>query len=261
MTVTNLHSVRARALLFGILATVCFAASAKAESVEHLTLRGKVQSLHIYGAPAGEPVVLSSGDGGWIHLAPQLGQLLAGRGFYVVGVDSKAYLESFTEGTSTLSEADVTRDYQALIAYATQPSHKRALLIGVSEGAGLSMLASLGPRSMIEGVIGLGLGDANELGWRWRDALIYVTHGVPNEPLFSARAIAGRIASLPFAVINSTHDEYVAQAEIDAIVAAAAEPKRLWMIDAADHRFSNQPVELARRLDEAVSWIRENRQR
>lgn len=83
-------------------------------------------------------------------------------------------------------------------------------------------------------------------------------HGVPNEPTFSTRELAARVAPAPLAVINSTHDEFVSSDEVARIVAAAANPKRLWMIDAADHRFSNQPDELNRRLLEAIDWIRQN---
>ena len=47
---------------------------------------------------AGAPVIVSSGDGGWIHLGPHVAEILAARGYFVVGFDVKAYLESFTAG-------------------------------------------------------------------------------------------------------------------------------------------------------------------
>ena len=86
----------------------------------------------------------------------------------------------------------------------------------MSEGAGLSVLAATDPRTKraIAGVIGLGLPDLNELGWRWRDSLIYVTHGTPNEPTFSAAAIVDRVASTPLGAIHSTRDEFVPLAEV-----------------------------------------------
>src|SRR6187401_3692199 len=68
-----------------------------------LTLRGTRQTLHLYGPPRGAPVILLSGDGGWIHLGPQVAQMLAARGLFVVGVDSRAYLESFTSATAALT--------------------------------------------------------------------------------------------------------------------------------------------------------------
>lgn len=251
---------RISAALLGILAFLFLSPplEAAAQAAAVLPIRGKAQALHVYGDRAGVPVILSSGDGGWVHLAPQVAQLLAARGYFVVGFDSKAYLESFTSGTATLRESDVPGDYRELIGYAGGGPGRKPLLIGVSEGAGLSVLAAADAsmHEEIGGVIALSLGDANELGWRWKDALIYVTHGVPNEPAFSVAAIAGRVAPTPLAVINSSRDEFVPKAEIDRIIAAGRAPKRLWVIDAADHRFSDQQPELARRLDEALAWVR-----
>jgi fermentation-respiration switch protein FrsA (DUF1100 family) len=63
------------------------------------------------------------------------------------------------------------------------------------------------------------------------------------------------VAPLPLAAIHSTHDEFVPLADAQRIVAAAREPKRLWIIEAADHRFSNALPELDRRLAEAIAWI------
>ena len=110
-------------------------------------------------------------------------------------------------------------------------------------------------REAIGGVLGLGLPDLNELGWRWRDAWIYLSHGTPNEPLFSTARLAAKVAPLPLAAIHSTHDEFVPLADVQRIVSAAGEPKRLWIVDAADHRFSDALPELDRRLVEALAWI------
>ena len=188
--------------------------------------------------------------------------MLAARGLFVIGVDSKAYLESFTTATTVLTPGDVAGDFRTLIGYASRAAGQRPLLVGISEGAGLSVLAAADPSTpAVAGVIALGLGDRNELGWRWKDAVIYVTHGVPGEPTFSAVALAERVAPTPLALISSTQDEYVPRAEVDRIMSAARAPKRLWMIDAADHRFSNQQEQLARCLAEAIAWVRENGRR
>jgi type IV secretory pathway VirJ component len=249
-----------RAMFFGIVLAWLLAGSAAVQTAERVALRGKNQTLQLYGPRTGDPVIVSSGDGGWIHLGPQVAETLAARGFFVVGFDSKTYLEAFTSGSTTLTTKDVPSDYRELIKLAGSHSTKKPILIGVSEGAALSLLAATerATKELIAGVIGLGLGDRNELGWRWRDALIYVTHRVPNEPTFSTREMAAGLTPVPLAVINSTRDEFVPSAEVSAIVAAAKEPKRLWMIEAADHRFSDHPVELTTRLLEAIDWIHKN---
>jgi hypothetical protein len=86
--------------------------------------------------------------------------------------DAKAYLASFTSGQATLGRQDEPSDYRALVEYAGRGSTHKPILIGVSEGAGLSVLAATDPvtKAAIGGVIGLGLPDKNELGWRWKDA-------------------------------------------------------------------------------------------
>ena len=229
------------------------------ERTDVLTLRGRRQTLHLYGPARGAPVILSSGDGGWIHLGPQVAQMLASRGFFVVGFDSKAYLESFTSATAALMQGDVAADFRTLIGYASGATGQQPLLVGISEGAGLSVLAAANPsRPALAGVIAIGVGDRNELGWRWKDDVIYLTHGVPSEPTFSVQALADRVAPIPLAMIASTHDEYVPEGEVDRIMAAARPPKRLWMIDAADHRFSDQQEQLARCLADAIAWVRAN---
>jgi type IV secretory pathway VirJ component len=235
-------------------------APARAEhTTATITLRGHEQTVHVYGTRgSGDPVIVSSGDGGWIHLGPQVAELLAGRGYFVVGFDVKAYLESFTSGATALRPGDEPRDYAVLAAWAAQGSVRRPILIGVSEGAGLSVLAATDPgtRQRIAGVIGLGLPDLNELGWRWRDSIIYLTHGMPKEPTFSTAAVVSHVAPAPLAAIHATHDEYVPLDEVRRVMNGAANPNRLWVVDAADHRFSDNPAELGRCLLEAIDWVR-----
>jgi fermentation-respiration switch protein FrsA (DUF1100 family) len=222
-----------------------------------ITLRGRPQTLYVYGPPAGDPVIVSSGDGGWIHLGPHIAQLLAARGFAVTGFDVRAYLASFTLGPTTLRAADEPGDYRALLQAATGLGAKKPILIGVSEGAGLSVLAATDPRAKteIQGIVGVGLPDLNELGWRWKDAITYLTHKVPNEPTFSVAAIVSDVAPIPLAAIHSTHDEYVPLAESERVLRHAAQPKRLWVVSASDHRFSDNLSEFDERLLEAIAWI------
>jgi dienelactone hydrolase len=241
---------------------VCIASAigldASAQTTDTIRIRGHAQILHLYGTRGAPPVIISSGDGGWIHLGPHVADVLAADGCFVVGFDAKAYLEDFTSRGATLRQEDEPGDYKVLADYAGRGSTHRPILIGVSEGAGLSVLAATDPRTRgaIAGVIGLGLPNRNELGWRWRDSLIYLTHGSPDEPSFSAAAIVGRMSPTPIAAIHSTRDEFVPLAEVQRVLDAAREPKRLWIVPASDHRFSNNLGEFDRRLLEAVDWIR-----
>ena len=227
---------------------------------ETISLRGHAQVLRLYGTRGAPAAIVSSGDGGWIHLGPHVADVLAANGFFVVGFDTRAYLEGFTSGGATLRPEDETGDYKVLADYAGRGSLHRPILIGVSEGAGLSVLAATDAQTKgaIAGVIGLGLPNRNELGWRWKDSLIYLTHGAPDEPSFNAASLVGRVSPTPIAAIHSTRDEFVPLAEVQQVLDAAREPKRLWIVPASDHRFSNNLREFDRRLLEAVDWIRSN---
>lgn len=232
-------------------------AVAAEQSEATISIRGKSQTLRVLGTRGGQPVVVSSGDGGWIHLAPHVADVLARHGFFVVGFDSKAYLSSFTIRDSTLTEADVPGDYRVLVEYAAQGGKGAPILIGVSEGAGLSVLAATGPgvKERVRGVVGVGLPEKNELGWRWRDMAIYLTHGVPNEPLFNASDVVGRVAPTPLAAIHSTSDEFVPLPTLQAIMEKAREPKRVWTIKASNHGFSDNLGQFDAALIDAIGWI------
>ena len=248
----------------GAAALVCAAgltagasASVAPPTTATVTLRGHPQAVRLYGTRGGPPVIVSSGDGGWMHLGPRVAELLAARGFFVVGFDARAYLEAFTSGSSTLRPADEPFDYRALIAFAARGASERPILVGVSEGAGLSVLAAADPavKPLIRGVVTLGLPDRNELGWRWKDAIIYVTHGVPNEPTFRARDVLSNVAPVPLAAIHSTQDEFVPLMEARDVFAHAAQPARFWVVPARDHKFSGNLEGFEANLMEALAWI------
>jgi alpha-beta hydrolase superfamily lysophospholipase len=252
--------MRRSVFLLMLLALVAAPIHAVGQNNDTFQIRGHAQALKLYGVRGQQPIIVTSGDGGWMHLGPHVAEVLAKKGFFVVGFDARAYLEGFTTSRGVLSPADEPRDYKALAEYAARGGTKKPILIGVSEGAGLSLLAATDPETQkaIAGVIGLGLPDLNELGWRLRDMIIYLTRANPDEPMFSTLAVAGRVAPLPLAAIHATHDEFVPLAEVQKVMAAAKAPKQLWIIKAADHRFSDNLGEFDQRLLDAIAWVNQN---
>jgi type IV secretory pathway VirJ component len=226
---------------------------------EKLVLRGQEQELHLYGHRGGPVAIVASGDGGWVHLAPYVSEFLAARGYFVVGLDSRHYLSSFTHGSRTLAPDEVPGDFGRLLDYASEGSPGPPLLVGVSEGAALAVLAATDEavKSRIGGVVGLGLPDRAELGWRFRDSIIYVTKGQPNEPSFSTADVISRLAPLPVVAIHSTRDEFVPVDEVKRVMQQASAPKELWFVEASNHRFSDNTGELDRKLVEAIDWMKE----
>lgn len=232
---------------------------AAAETKTTLSLRGQEQTLRLYGPRTGPPVVVSSGDGGWTHLGPDIALFLETRGFFVVGFDCKRYLASFTSGSKTLAPTDVPADYRSLVAFARGGRAEPVLLVGVSEGAGLSVLAASDPglQASLRGVLALGLPDVNELGWRFFDSTIYVTHKTPNEPTFKAADYVPRLGAVPLAAIHSTHDEFVPVDEAKRLMALPGGPKKLVILEAADHRFSDKQPELQKAVLDALDWMKD----
>jgi alpha-beta hydrolase superfamily lysophospholipase len=206
-------------------------------------------------------VIVASGDGGWTHLGPEVAQFLADRGFRVLGFDSKAYLSSFTAKTGTLSTADVQHDFAALVAHARGEAGERTLLVGVSEGAGLALLAAADDalKPALLGVLALGLPEKAELGWRFRDAMIYLSKGLPDEPLFDIAEFAPRLAPVPLAAIHATQDEFTPVERVKAVFERASEPKRLRVLEAKNHRFSDNQAGLQREILDSIEWIRQQR--
>jgi pimeloyl-ACP methyl ester carboxylesterase len=236
------------------------AAGATAPHPETIILRGHEQHVQVYGTPDQPVAIVSSGDGGWMHLGPHIAETLAAHGYRVIGFDVRSYLADFTTSASTLSVKDVPSDYLALVNAATRGGTRRVLLVGVSEGASLSVLAATDPRvqSRVDGVIALGLPDEAELGWRWMDTMIYITHGQPWEPMFSTASVVAHMTPVPLAAIHSTHDEYVPLDEVGRVMAAAGDPKRLWVINAANHRFSDNLGGCDAALFDATAWIHDH---
>src|SRR5215213_4855539 len=81
-----------------------------ADTVRTVRLRGREEKLRIYGTQRGQPVILASGDGGWMHLAPHLATALAARGYFVIGLDSREYLSGAAGSTRALAPGDVAGD-------------------------------------------------------------------------------------------------------------------------------------------------------
>jgi type IV secretory pathway VirJ component len=221
-----------------------------------VTLRGRPQQVQYFGSPAGRPVIVSSGDGGWVHVAPHVAEWLASHHYFVVGFDAKAYLTSRTNDRQSLSVDEVPADYAALID-ALPHGAGAPILVGISEGGGLSIRAAADPvvKERIAGVITLGLGDINELAWRWRDSIIYVTKGIPREPSFRAGDFLPRVSPAPLAMIRATSDEFVSPFESDRLAALARGPKRVWSVQASNHRFSDNPRGLDDALADSLEWL------
>src|SRR5439155_20393034 len=94
------------------------------------------------------------------HPGPHGAATVAARGYCVVGLGVRAYLESFTSTKAFLQQADVPGDFRAVANVAERRcGQPRPIVVGISEGAGLAILAASDPltQSAIAGVVGIRL--------------------------------------------------------------------------------------------------------
>ena len=137
------------------------------------------QSVYLYGTPGGYRWSCRAATAAGFTSARTSPRCWRARGYFVVGFDVKAYLESFTSGRRPCAADDEPGDYRVLAEFAA-----------AAAGAGRFWWASPRapgcrcwrpptplPRRGIAGVVGLGLPDLNELAGAGGTAVIYLTHG------------------------------------------------------------------------------------
>lgn len=246
-------------LLVTLVATRSFAA-ASVQRVD-VPVRGKTLSLAVY-VPAGTPkgtVIMGGGDVGWVGLGVSMAEFLSGEGWLVVGLNVRQYLSVFTTGKTHLTEQDPPADYLTISDFLKARGLVREPVIvsGVSEGAALAVLvaSSLKNHAWLRGVITMGIPPNAELAWRWSDFTSWITKTDAREPSFAARDYIAAVSPLPLYMLQSKRDEYVTEADYRAQEAAAKQPKRLILIDASNHRFTDKPKELRDAYLAGLEWI------
>lgn len=249
-------------LLLGVLAVPVSARAAAGQATE-VVVRGKALTLTLYVPPAGTPprgtVLMGSGDVGWVGLAVTLAEFLSEQGYNVAGVNARQYLSSFTSGKDHATVADIGRDYATIAAF-LRDRHLLAppvVVSGVSEGAALAVAAAadVANHQWLQGVLTLGLPPSAELAWRWSDFTAWITKKDAAEPSFEPDDVIAGVAPLPIWMIQSTKDEYVTQADYRRFLAAAKEPKRLVLVEASNHRFTDKIPELEQQVIAGLAWI------
>ena len=237
------------------------AAMAPARDRIEFAVRGKRLTVTIYrpAVPPKGTIVIGSGDVGWVGLAASLAEELSAGGYVVAGVNTREYLSSFTEGTQHLTVRDVPADFHELIDLLrrTQLLHRPVVLSGVSEGAALAVLAASDPKNhaLVDGVITMGLPPTAELAWRWTDMGSWITKRDANEPSFAPETVIAAVAPVPLVMIQSKKDEYVTETDYHRFLATAKDPKKLVLIDASNHRFTDRRPELSAAYRDALAWI------
>lgn len=247
---------------------LCLACSLQAQVPQpghnKLTIRGQQQEIYFYPGSGTAPhhkILFAPGDGGWRGFAITMAEQMAAMGYDVYGLDTRAYLKSFT-GATVLTTADVASDFAQMARWIRQGGSEPVLLAGWSEGAGLGLATVAVPdrRALFAGLVAVGATEYNILGWRWSDMTAQITKKLPNEPTFKTADVIAKVSPLPLFMIASSGDEYVTPEITRRLFAAAGEPKRLLVINARDHKFGSSTDEFFRTLRQGLAWIQQPQQ-
>lgn len=257
---------RARGRWFLIFLACCAwpgpSAYAESRDVRQVTLSSGPEAIRFVSGQAphvcGATVILASGDLGWAGFVTDLADRLAAQGCDVVGLDTRAYVTAATRRSGALDPASVPDDFLALIDAADRwrPCHP-TLLVGISEGAGLSIVAAADARvgHRLSGVVGLGTSDTVTLGWHFWDWTTWVTHRNVDEPSVAIVPYLSAV-SVPVAFVHSTGDEFVPLNTVRELYTHTGPSRRLDVIAARNHQFSDARAAVTAKVVECLDWAR-----
>jgi pimeloyl-ACP methyl ester carboxylesterase len=177
----------------------------------------------------------------------------------VVGFDATTYLTTFATPQKPVTPADITRDYDALASVALARPGVDAktplILAGWSLGAGYSVLVASQPdfNHPVGRVVAISMRELGELAWRSTDAIIYLTHGTPNEKVFDVHEYLKQLNHTPIVFLNATDDDTSPMREAKSLYDAAPGTKRLYAVKASGHHFEAGEQEFYQDLDAALS--------
>jgi hypothetical protein len=185
-------------------------------------------------------IVYATGDRGWAGKDLDVYRHLVAWDYPVAGFDAHDYVKHLGRSDST-TPARLARDYSAIIAAARDalglPDSRPVVLVGVSRGADLSVVAAGRPsvRAHLTGVVAVALTREEEyvkwFGVRRRRAL---GRSASIVQLYEYLPLLGDV---PLTVIQSTHDNYLPAAEARVLFGPDTPVRHFISIEARNHSF------------------------
>jgi pimeloyl-ACP methyl ester carboxylesterase len=249
------RKLRLAPLLLCILGAACGANPRPVVPDTTTTFNGHPLTLHFAnaGAPAARPLlVFATGDGGMHRKDLDFYRHLDAWGYPLVGFDARAYVKHLGS-TDTTTPERLADDYRGMIARAREVLHldasRRVVLIGVSRGAGLSVVAAAERRDVVSGVVAVALTREEEYV-RW------VHHLVPHrEVMVDIEEYLPELGDLPLAVVQSAHDKYMPGPTARAVLGPDTPRRWLQIVDARNHNFSDARPEMYADVECALDWV------
>jgi hypothetical protein len=205
-------------------------------------------------------LVYATGDGGWRRKDLAAYRQLVALGYPTVGFDAHDYVTHFGERDST-TPARLAADYRQIIGVAREmlrlPADYPVVLVGVSRGAGLSVVAA-GQRALrpsIAGVLAIALTKEEEYVKGLRPLRLRRA-GAPQGPeMVEVYEYLPRLGGMPIAVIQSTGDDYLS-ADAARVLFGPDNPHRWFQpVQSRNHSFGGARPQLYDAMSRSLAWI------
>jgi hypothetical protein len=214
------------------------------------------------GATGSRPLlVYATGDGGWHRKDLATYRHLVSFGNPLVGFDARDYVTHLSGvPDATTTPARLASDYARIIGAARAtlnlPAAYPVVLVGVSRGAGLSVVAA-GQRTLrvsIAGVLAIAL--TREEEYVTERHRLRLPHARSRERVMvQVYDYLPRLASMPVAVVQSTRDGYLPADEARRLFGPDTPYRWLQPIQARNHSFGGAREEMYRAAQRSLEWI------
>jgi pimeloyl-ACP methyl ester carboxylesterase len=247
-------------LVFTFGLSACAAHPAPAVPDQFVSLNNHALRLHFANANASAArplLVYATGDGGMHRKDLDTYRHLAALGDPIVGFDARDYVKHLGKDSATTTPERLADDYSQMVARARQAlrldAHCGVVLVGVSRGAGLAVVAAGRLRDAITGVVAVALTREEEyVRWYRHLPLAHEPHPPVMVDVYDYLA---QLRDLPIAVVQSTHDKYLPAAEARQQFGPDNSYRWLQPIDAANHNFSGARSQMFAAIQSALNWV------
>ena len=225
------------------------------------------RSLHLRCARPKTPrsptflVIFASGDGGMRGGSKAIYKHMAEQGHYVAAFSSREALKPVKSSGKLMTFPELAADIAALMREGRRllelPESTPTVVSGVSRGASMVVFAAGEPslQPNVCGAVAIALTretdntKAPDPAERGTSIRLDEKGGILLYPALE------RLGSIPVAVIQSTHDNYVPSAESRRLMGPDTPTRRLYEVEASNHSFGGGQDKMLRDVDKALNWI------
>ena len=206
-------------------------------------------------------IVFTTGDGGWHGVSNEVLEHLAAQGYRIAGLSAPEVLRPLKRARRKMSAQEAAELLGAAFTRLREDfavaASARLIVVGFSRGATFVAFTAVHPdlQADLAGAIAIGL-------TRQADYIASIAPSASGSRVQPDKRRRGLIypalklyAHVPVAVIQSTGDRYVSAAESRDLLGPDTATRRLYTVQARNHRFGGGREQLIEDLDAALRWI------